>query len=766
MFGDEEYWDVEYPAEVLSSTTSQANTNGNYNNGIESNKSSGNIGTSFRYNNEHHDIYGESIGNGFDEEDWDADPTWIRNDNNCSDNSAAKQTNGKSNFGNESLTTGRNNSNHGFGDMAGNDNRRNYSTTVTCYKCGEIGHMSNNCEHLPKQFDDNQRRPRRACYKCGDETHLANNCCSTETNEDQRQRKVTCYKCGKDGHISRDCKNQISSRNCYKCGEEGHIASDCNTANLDNKQKNRPPPYIPPPPSEDDDLIFSAIPTGINFNNYDSIPVEVSGVNAPSHINTFDEAELTQTIRTNVFKSKYLTPTPVQKYSIPITNAGRDLMACAQTGSGKTAAFLLPVLSGMIRSGLQTAQFSERQTPQAIVVGPTRELIRQIFDETRKFSRNTVIKPFMAYGGTAINNQLEILTRGCNILIATPGRLQDLIRRERIGLEYVQYLILDEADRMLSMNFETAIRELASAPGFPDKTNRQTLLFSATFPDDVQKLAHDFLKEDFIFLTIGRIGGACTDVTQHVLKVDQDDKRETLIELLNDVPATGAKTLVFVDTKRNADFLASFLSQEELPTTSIHGDRPQREREMALRDFTTGTCPIMIATSVAARGLDIPKVEHVINYDLPKEIDEYVHRIGRTGRCGNLGQATSFYCEFKDGGIARPLVKVLRDANQIIPEWLEENAANSMETSHGANRGRFGARDARRGRGRGHQLSRQYTPTNREPRETFSQNGWNSEVQSQFGSDQYAEVDRFNPRDNTDSNQTDIMAGFGEESWD
>merc|ERR1711881_273523 len=199
---------------------------------------------------------------------------------------------------------------------------------------------------------------------------------------------------------------------------------------------------------------------------------------------------------------------------------------------------------------------------------------------------------------------------------------------------------------------------------------RQVLMFSATFPDDIQTAAQDFL-DDYLFLTVGQVGGACSDVEQHFYQVEKHDKREKLEELLND-PDRDPKerTLIFVQTKKNTDFLATYLSEEGLPTTSIHGDRLQREREEALDDFKRGKMPILVATAVAARGLDIKDVMHVVNYDMPDEVEEYVHRIGRTGRVGNTGRATSFFDYHEDGAIARPLVRFLTDAGQMVPDWL------------------------------------------------------------------------------------------------
>merc|ERR1712083_987640 len=222
-------------------------------------------------------------------------------------------------------------------------------------------------------------------------------------------------------------------------------------------------------------------------------------------------------------------------------------------------------------------------------------------------------------------------------------------------------------------------------PNMPEKTSRQTLMFSATFPDDIQQAAQEFLN-DYLFLTVGLVGGACSDVEQTFYEVAKFDKREKLEELMQD-PARDPKerTLIFVQTKRNADFLATYLSGEGLPTTSIHGDRLQREREEALYDFRVGTMPILVATAVAARGLDIPGVAHVINYDMPDDVDEYVHRIGRTGRVGNLGKATSFYDAEGDADVAGPLVKMLAAAGIAVPDWLVEAGENAGSGGGGGN---------------------------------------------------------------------------------
>nr|KAF6489215.1 DEAD-box helicase 4 [Molossus molossus] len=454
-----------------------------------------------------------------------------------------------------------------------------------------------------------------------------------------------------------------SGKNSWKSGAEGAESEDTQGPKMT---------YVPPAPPEDEDSIFAHYQTGINFDKYDSILVEVSGHDVPPAVLTFEEANLCQTLTSNIAKAGYTKLTPVQKYSIPVVLAGRDLMACAQTGSGKTAAFLLPILANMMRDGITASRFRELQEPECIIVAPTRELINQIYLEARKFSFGTCVRAVVIYGGTQFGHSVRQIAQGCNVLCATPGRLMDIIGKEKIGLRQVRYLVLDEADRMLDMGFGPEMKKLISCPGMPSKEQRQTLMFSATFPEEIQRLAGEFLKPDYLFVAVGQVGGACTDVQQTVLQVGQYAKREKLVETLR---STGdERTMVFVETKKKADFIATFLCQEKISTTSIHGDREQREREQALGDFRCGKCPVLVATSVAARGLDIENVQHVINFDLPSTIDEYVHRIGRTGRCGNTGRAVSFFDPESDRHLAQPLVKILSDAQQDVPAWLEEIA--------------------------------------------------------------------------------------------
>ncbi|CAI5772437.1 ATP-dependent RNA helicase DDX3X isoform X3 [Podarcis lilfordi] len=425
----------------------------------------------------------------------------------------------------------------------------------------------------------------------------------------------------------------------------------------------------------------------------------------------------------NIELTRYTRPTPVQKYAIPIIKDKRDLMACAQTGSGKTAAFLLPILSQIytdgpgdaLRAMKENGRYGRRkQYPISLVLAPTRELAVQIYEEARKFAYRSKVRPCVVYGGADIGQQIRDLERGCHLLVATPGRLVDMMERGKIGLDFCKYLVLDEADRMLDMGFEPQIRRIVEQDTMPPKGVRQTMMFSATFPKEIQMLARDFL-EEYIFLAVGRVGSTSENITQKVVWVEESDKRSFLLDLLN---ATGkdclgeiqhnsngsgkdSLTLVFVETKKGADSLEDFLYHEGYACTSIHGDRSQRDREEALHQFRSGRSPILVATAVAARGLDISNVKHVINFDLPSDIEEYVHRIGRTGRVGNLGLATSFFNE-RNINITKDLLDLLVEAKQEVPSWLENMAYEQIHkggSSRGRSKGRFsggfGARDYR-----------------------------------------------------------------------
>ncbi|KAI8389500.1 P-loop containing nucleoside triphosphate hydrolase protein [Blakeslea trispora] len=441
------------------------------------------------------------------------------------------------------------------------------------------------------------------------------------------------------------------------------------------------------------------IHTGIHFDKYDDIPIEVSGECVPPSIEEFTSPPMDAHLLSNIELARYTKPTPVQKASIPIVMHHRDLMACAQTGSGKTGGFLFPVLSRLFQTGPNPHTNNMHSTyyrpnkayPEVLVLAPTRELTSQIFEEARKFAYRSWVRPCVVYGGTDIGHQLRQIEMGCDLLVATPGRLVDLIERARISLRHVRCLILDEADRMLDMGFEPQIRRIVEGEDMVQE--RQTLMFSATFPRNIQILAHDFLG-NYVFLSVGRVGATSENITQKLEYVEDQEKRSALLDILSSEPNQGL-TLIFVETKRMADILSDFLIHHRFPATFIHGDRSQREREYALDAFRQGRATIMVATAVAARGLDIPNVTHVISYDLPTDVDDYVHRIGRTGRAGNPGVATAFFNR-ANKPIARDLVDLLKEAKQEIPAWLESMVREGYRTNRTSYSNRGRTRDYRR----------------------------------------------------------------------
>ncbi|KAG0063022.1 hypothetical protein BGZ89_010211 [Linnemannia elongata] len=412
--------------------------------------------------------------------------------------------------------------------------------------------------------------------------------------------------------------------------------------------------------------------TGINFDKFSRINVSRKG--GPERVDplqSFEQAKLHPIILENIKRMGYLEPTPIQRNAIPILMKNYDLLACAQTGSGKTAAFLLPVLSKILTKMQKNPPVAPlpgarktKASPLALIILPTRELGIQIFDETRR----SPIRPAVIYGGAELRRQKDQLARGCDILIATPGRLVDAMERGAVALDKVRYLVLDEADRILDLGFEPTIRQILLSSDLTRDESLHTMMFSATFPTEIQVLARDFMN-DYCRLRIGRIGGTTTDIMQKVIKVEEYHKEDTLEELLLSQPPS--RTLIFVDTKRKADYLDDVLYNKHFPCISLHGDRSQRERELALEAFKAGRSPILIATAVAARGLDIKDVMHIINYDLSDDIDDYVHRIGRTARAGNPGLATTFYND-RNWAIAPQLVKLLIECQQEVPEFLQE----------------------------------------------------------------------------------------------
>jgi len=432
---------------------------------------------------------------------------------------------------------------------------------------------------------------------------------------------------------------------------------------------------------QDASIFGSQGPTGINFDAYCKIKVERSGREAyeAKAITMFSDLaeKLPSFLKNNIKRMKYKKPTPIQAHAIPVALSGRDVMCCAQTGSGKTCAFLLPVVSELTQAGRSR---SERFTgitscPEVVVLAPTRELASQIHMEARKLTYSSQIVSVVVYGGVSSRDQLQGLARGSDIVVATPGRLQDFFNREIvISFSKTRYLILDEADRMLDMGFEPQIRGLVEHSDMLGPGQRRTLMFSATFPVEIQRLASSFM-EDYIWIAVGRVGSTLAAIKQ-VLLLAPNTKWEKL-DLLCNVVKPGQRTLVFVRTKKNARWVSRELRKSHSSSAEIHGDRTQEQRENALRRFRNGDVQVLVATNVAARGLDIAGVDHVVNFDLATnkdEFDSYVHRIGRTGRAGHKGLATSFYVPgFSRSGcgkIAGDLLRIMRETNQDIPEWF------------------------------------------------------------------------------------------------
>ncbi len=337
-----------------------------------------------------------------------------------------------------------------------------------------------------------------------------------------------------------------------------------------------------------------------------------------------------------VTEQGYTEPTPIQSQAIPIVLAGRDLLGAAQTGTGKTAGFTLPLLQRL--APLATKSFSPALHPvRCLILTPTRELAIQVHESVKTYGKHVPLRSFVVYGGININPQIEELRKGVEILVATPGRLLDLIGQKALNLSKVQILVLDEADRMLDMGFIPDIRRIiALLPAV-----RQTLLFSATFSDEIRKLSAQFLK-DPATVEVARRNTPVEAITQYVHYIDANRKRELLAHLVR--TNNWEQVLVFCKTKHGANRLASQLQRDRINADAIHGNKSQNARIRALEDFKVGKVKVLVATDVAARGLDIEELPHVVNFDLPHVPEDYVHRIGRTGRAGSTGEALSLVC--------------------------------------------------------------------------------------------------------------------------
>ena len=348
---------------------------------------------------------------------------------------------------------------------------------------------------------------------------------------------------------------------------------------------------------------------------------------------TFDQFGLAPDILKAVKESGYTIPTPIQEQAIPVVLAGRDMMGAAQTGTGKTASFSLPIIQRLLPQA-STSASPARHPVRALILTPTRELADQVAANVQSYAKHTALRSAVVFGGVDMNPQSEQLRRGVEILIATPGRLLDHVQQKTANLGQVQILVLDEADRMLDMGFLPDLQRILNL--LPKE--RQTLLFSATFSGEIKKLAATYLRDPQT-IEVARSNSTATNVTQMVYEVAEGDKTAAVVKLIRD---RGLKqVIVFCNSKIGASRLARSLERDGVVATAIHGDRTQNERMQALDAFKRGEIEALVATDVAARGLDIAELPAVINFDLPFNAEDYVHRIGRTGRAGASGDALS-----------------------------------------------------------------------------------------------------------------------------
>ena len=349
---------------------------------------------------------------------------------------------------------------------------------------------------------------------------------------------------------------------------------------------------------------------------------------------SFANLGLSQGLLEAVSKEGYTEPTPIQAQAIPAVLAGHDLLAAAQTGTGKTAAFTLPILQ-KLQADEAVVGAQSRRAVRVLVLVPTRELAAQVADSVRTYSRNLPsLRTAVIFGGVNINPQIDMLRRGVDIIVATPGRLLDHVSQRTVDLGRIETLVLDEADRMLDMGFIHDIKRVISL--LPRK--RQNLLFSATFSPDIRKLAEGLLQNP-VSIDIAPRNSAVATVSQRVVHISKDQKAGLLAFMIS--RGNWKQTLVFTRTKHGANRLADRLAKDGITTAAIHGNKSQGARTRALEDFKSGAVRVLVATDIAARGLDIDQLPHVVNYELPNVPEDYVHRIGRTGRAGASGEAIS-----------------------------------------------------------------------------------------------------------------------------
>jgi len=402
---------------------------------------------------------------------------------------------------------------------------------------------------------------------------------------------------------------------------------------------------------------------------------------------TFEQLGLSKALLKAIKEQGYETPTPIQEKAIPVILEKKDILAGAQTGTGKTAGFTLPLLELLKRA----KPTKGKHKIKALILTPTRELASQVHESVELYGKYLPFKSTVIFGGVKINPQIVTLRKGMDIVVATPGRLLDHIAQKTIDLSGVEFLILDEADRMLDMGFINDIKKVLAI--LPEQ--KQTLLFSATYSDAIKKLSNKLLKAPTL-IEVARANTSSEIVKQAIYHVDKTRKRELLTQLIKD--GKWKQVLVFTRTKHGANRLAGQLDKDGITAAAIHGNKSQNARTKALADFKKGDVRVLVATDIAARGIDIDQLPHVVNYELPNVSEDYVHRIGRTGRAGNAGEAISLVCVDED----EFLVNIEKLIKKDIPKvWLKgfkpDPSIKAEPINMGGNRG---ARNKPRGGGK------------------------------------------------------------------